>query len=114
MAVVATQKLVDYLALNQCEEDEDDHIDVEADLAAEGIRNKKFLKSLKGDIIMHTTAIIISQPFHVITIRIMSQFIGKENQYVYAVLLQFGFFFYYVVLGVFLVQLEKFINKMVF
>lgn len=82
IAVVATQKIVDHFALNKCDEEEDDS-DVE--FSSERTRNKKFLKCLKSDIITHTAAIVISQPFHVITIRIMSQFIGKENQYVYDV-----------------------------
>jgi carrier protein len=74
ISVVATQKMIDYLDLNRAEEEED--TDVEEN------RKQKFLKCLKGDIITHTTAIVISQPFHVITIRIMSQFVGKETKYV--------------------------------
>ncbi|XP_064212092.1 mitochondrial carrier homolog 2 isoform X2 [Tribolium castaneum] len=72
--LVATQKMMEYLDLNQQDEEED--TDVEEN------RKQKFLKCLKGDIITHTTAIIISQPFHVITIRIMAQFVGKEAKYV--------------------------------
>lgn len=40
-----------------------------------------FLKTVKKEFISRTAAIIISHPFHVITIRMMAQFIGRETKY---------------------------------
>lgn len=36
---------------------------------------------MKSDLISHTAAIVVSQPFHVITIRMMAQFVGREAKY---------------------------------
>lgn len=36
---------------------------------------------MKKDVVSRLTAIIVSQPFHVITIRMMAQFVGGEKRY---------------------------------
>lgn len=42
---------------------------------------ERFNKSLKRDLILHASGIIISHPFQVISIRMMAQFVGKETIY---------------------------------
>lgn len=42
---------------------------------------KRFETKLKRDIVVHTAGAIISSPFHVISIRMMAQFIGRETKY---------------------------------
>jgi len=46
-------------------------------------RKKKevFIKSVKKDLLSRITAIVVSHPFHVITIRMMAQFVGGETKY---------------------------------
>lgn len=44
-------------------------------------RFEYFFKTIKCDIITHTAAIVVSQPFHVITVRMMAQFVGRETIY---------------------------------
>lgn len=53
-------------------------------------RKKKFVNCVKCDIITHATAIIVSQPFHVITVRMMAQFVGRETKYVYVSTVLYG------------------------
>lgn len=36
---------------------------------------------MKKDLVSRVTAIIVSHPFHVITIRMMAQFVGREAKY---------------------------------
>lgn len=43
----------------------------------------RFLKSLKRDLILHASGIIITHPFQVISIRMMAQFVGRETIYKY-------------------------------
>ncbi|XP_055690993.1 mitochondrial carrier homolog 2 [Lutzomyia longipalpis] len=40
-----------------------------------------FQRKLKRDIIIHTSTILIAQPFQVISIRMMAQFVGRETIY---------------------------------
>lgn len=42
---------------------------------------ERFLKELKRDLILHASGIIIAQPFQVISIRMMAQFVGRETIY---------------------------------
>lgn len=44
----------------------------------------RFLKSLKRDLVLHASGIIITHPFQVISIRMMAQFVGRETIYKYA------------------------------
>lgn len=40
-----------------------------------------FRRQLSRDIVLHVTALALSQPFHVISVRMMAQYIGKETIY---------------------------------
>ncbi|KAJ8919862.1 hypothetical protein NQ315_006391 [Exocentrus adspersus] len=75
LSAIATQKLIDYL-----EPPRDDDEDFEEEPTEEQKR-ERFIRSVKCDIITHTAAIFVSQPFHVITVRMMAQFIGRETKY---------------------------------
>uniref|UniRef100_A0A1L8E014 Putative mitochondrial carrier protein n=1 Tax=Nyssomyia neivai TaxID=330878 RepID=A0A1L8E014_9DIPT len=48
---------------------------------AEERERKAFQRKLKRDIIVHTSTILIGQPFQVISIRMMAQFVGRETIY---------------------------------
>ncbi|XP_046968619.1 mitochondrial carrier homolog 2-like [Vanessa cardui] len=40
-----------------------------------------YYKLCRRDMIMHTASVIISYPFHVVSVRMMASFIGKEEEY---------------------------------
>lgn len=42
---------------------------------------KRYEIKLKRDLVTHTAGAIIASPFHVISIRMMAQFVGKETKY---------------------------------
>lgn len=44
-------------------------------------RKEAFIKSVKRDLANRVATIIVSHPFHVITIRMMAQFVGREARY---------------------------------
>ncbi|KAF5276505.1 hypothetical protein FQA39_LY06574 [Lamprigera yunnana] len=69
----ASQKVLQHMDFDK------DEIDDELDEPTN--RKEVFLRSVKKDLVTRTTAIIISHPFHVITIRIMAQFVGRETTY---------------------------------
>ncbi|KAL3275310.1 hypothetical protein HHI36_020077 [Cryptolaemus montrouzieri] len=73
LSAIATQKVTEYLEVNRNDDDEDEDVEI--------ARRKKFIRTIKNDIITRATTIIVSQPFHVITVRIMAQFIGREIKY---------------------------------
>lgn len=56
------------------EEEEDDDI-------KEDEYTDRFEKQLKRNIIVHAAGAVISSPFHVISIRMMAQFVGRETKY---------------------------------
>lgn len=41
----------------------------------------KFQNNLKRDLVIHASGIIVTHPFHVISLRMMAQFIGRETTY---------------------------------
>lgn len=43
--------------------------------------DEQFKKQLKRNLVVHTAGVVISQPFHVISIRMMAQFVGREKVY---------------------------------
>ncbi|XP_055621313.1 mitochondrial carrier homolog 2 [Toxorhynchites rutilus septentrionalis] len=43
--------------------------------------DEQFKKQLKRNLVVHTAGVVISQPFHVISIRMMAQFVGREKLY---------------------------------
>lgn len=69
-----SEKIADYLKCPSLEEEDDNNIS-EEDLY------KRFETKLKRDVVTHTAGAIISSPFHVISIRMMAQFVGKETKY---------------------------------
>ncbi|XP_050351906.1 mitochondrial carrier homolog 2-like [Nymphalis io] len=40
-----------------------------------------YYKLCRRDMIMHTASVIVSYPFHVVSVRMMASFIGKEEEY---------------------------------
>lgn len=42
---------------------------------------ERFHQQLKRNIVVHAAGAIISSPFHVISVRMMAQFVGKETKY---------------------------------
>ena len=44
-------------------------------------RDRIFLTDLSRDVVCRTAAIVASQPFTVIAVRMMAQFVGGENKY---------------------------------
>lgn len=43
--------------------------------------DEQFKKQLKRNLVVHTAGVAISQPFHVISVRMMAQFVGREKIY---------------------------------
>lgn len=60
--------------------DEDETEPVEEEMTDAEKRNL-FLRKLARDILSRSAAVIVSQPFHVVTIRTMAQFVGRETKY---------------------------------
>lgn len=74
VCAVATDKILKWYDGETVEEEEE--------IIAAPVDNKqKFFNDLKRDLFSRTGAIIICQPFHVITIRMMAQFVGNETKY---------------------------------
>lgn len=40
-----------------------------------------YIKLGRRDMIMHTAAVVVSYPFHVVSVRMMASFVGKEEEY---------------------------------
>ncbi|XP_030752866.1 mitochondrial carrier homolog 2-like [Sitophilus oryzae] len=76
LSALAAQKCSEYLKVP-----ETDDLDFEEEEETEEQRKQKWIALLKYDVITHTAAIVVSQPFHVITIRMMAQFVGREAKY---------------------------------
>lgn len=49
---------------------------------------KDFKKQLSRDVVLSVSAICLTQPFHVISVRMMAQFVGHETAYSYVDLKQ--------------------------
>lgn len=41
----------------------------------------RFKSQMKRDLVIHSAGIVITQPFHVISLRMMAEFVGKETKY---------------------------------
>lgn len=41
----------------------------------------QYITQLRRDLFLHTSGILISQPFHVVSVRMMAQYVGKETKY---------------------------------
>nr|CAI5820149.1 unnamed protein product [Callosobruchus analis] len=74
LSAIATYRLTEYLN-PPCGDEEFDEEPTDEQ------RKKQFLRKLKCDVVLHSCAIFVSQPFHVITVRMMAQFVGRETKY---------------------------------
>ena len=83
-----SEKLADKFGLTAYQEERDDGKDDEVDDSEEETQRKEMIKNdeklwrkftmdIKRNIVMHSAGIFISQPFHVISVRMMAQFVGK-------------------------------------
>lgn len=75
VGALASQKVLECMELDKQPEPQDDNR-----TEAEKERDR-YIKTLTKEVISRFTAIIFSQPFHVITIRMMAQFVGGEAKY---------------------------------
>lgn len=69
-----SEKVADKLGLARVEENEKENM-------TEDEYYERFRVKLKRDVVVHTAGAIIASPFHVISVRMMAQFIGSETKY---------------------------------
>lgn len=69
-----SEKIADKLGLAKVEDNEKDNMSQEEYF-------NRFETQLKRDIVVHTSAAIIVSPFHIISLRMMAQFVGQEMKY---------------------------------
>jgi carrier protein len=69
-----SDKIADKLNVERVEDEEKEDI-------TDSEFYERFQKKLKRDIVVHTAGAIISSPFHVISVRMIAQFIGRETKY---------------------------------
>ncbi|XP_075161511.1 mitochondrial carrier homolog 1 [Haematobia irritans] len=74
-SMVFSEKVADRLGLKAIEEDKDDKPLSDEELYFQ------FKHNLKRDVVLSVSGIIVSHPFHVISVRMMAQFIGRESLY---------------------------------
>lgn len=74
-SMVFSEKIADRLGLQAAEEKKDDELLTDEELY------QHFKLNLKRDVVLTVSGIVISQPFHVISLRMMAQFIGRETLY---------------------------------
>ncbi|XP_017057813.1 mitochondrial carrier homolog 2 [Drosophila ficusphila] len=77
VAMVVSERVADSLGLEQPEEIKDDS----QKRKEEEEMYIQFKSSLKRDIVLTVTGIVASHPFHVISLRMMAQFVGRETLY---------------------------------
>ncbi|KAH8345903.1 hypothetical protein KR067_008727 [Drosophila pandora] len=75
VAMVVSERVADKLGLDKPEEVKDD-----SDLSEEEMY-VLFKSTLKRDIVLTVSGIVASHPFHVISLRMMAQFVGRESLY---------------------------------
>lgn len=75
VALVVSERVADKLGLDKPDEIKDD-----LDLSEEEMY-VQFKTTLKRDIVLMVSGIVASQPFHVISVRMMAQFVGRETLY---------------------------------
>lgn len=71
-----SEKIADRLGVEKVDETRFPNADTDDEEYQE-----RFQCQLKRDLVVHAAGIIISQPFHVMTIRMMAQFVGRETKY---------------------------------
>ncbi|KAH8342353.1 hypothetical protein KR059_002775 [Drosophila kikkawai] len=73
VALVVSDRVADKLGLAPPEEIKDDINQTDEEM--------QFKSTLKRDIVVTVTGIVASHPFHVISLRMMAQFVGRESLY---------------------------------
>lgn len=73
-----SEKIADLAGCPKIDETEKEYNDSDEELED---YYKRFEVKLKRDLVTHTAGAIISSPFHVISIRMMAQFVGRETKY---------------------------------
>lgn len=74
LSTVGSEKLAERVGLKAPEKRKED------DLSGEEMK-ERYVVQLKRDLFLHTTGIVISQPFHVVSVRMMAQYVGRETKY---------------------------------
>lgn len=69
-----SEKLADKLKMQKVDEEEKDDMTEEEYC-------KRFETQLKRSVVVHAAGTLISSPFHVISVRMMAQFVGRETKY---------------------------------
>lgn len=69
-----SEHIADKLGMAKVDDNEKDDMD-------EDEFTKRFEIQLKRNIVVHAAGAVISSPFHVISIRMMAQFVGRETKY---------------------------------
>lgn len=72
--IIYSEKVADSLHLERIEKIDKEELSDEQLFA-------NFRKRLQRDIVVHTASAIIYSPFHVISVRMMAQFVGRETKY---------------------------------
>jgi len=76
VSMIFSEKIADRMGLPAVDEKDKD----ESDLTDEELY-VQFKVNLKRDVVLCVSGIIVSHPFHVISLRMMAQFIGRETLY---------------------------------
>ncbi|XP_053687481.1 mitochondrial carrier homolog 2 [Sabethes cyaneus] len=76
-----SEKLADHLGIEKVKQPKSEEARQNDENAAVEEIDEHFKKSLKRNLVVHTAGVVISQPFHVISIRMMAQFVGRERIY---------------------------------
>ncbi|KNC34673.1 hypothetical protein FF38_09124 [Lucilia cuprina] len=74
-SMIFSEKIANRLGLQALEYNKDDDLLTDEELYLQ------FKVNLKRDVVLSVSGIVISQPFHVISVRMMAQFIGRETIY---------------------------------
>ncbi|XP_065361036.1 mitochondrial carrier homolog 2 [Calliphora vicina] len=74
-SMIFSEKIANRLGLHAMEDKKDE------DLLTDDELYQQFKVNLKRDVVLSVSGIVISQPFHVISVRMMAQFIGRESLY---------------------------------
>lgn len=69
-----SEHIADKLGMAKVDEEEKENMDEEE-------YTKRFETQLKRSVVVHAAGAVISSPFHVISIRMMAQFVGRETKY---------------------------------
>ncbi|XP_054735238.1 mitochondrial carrier homolog 2 [Anastrepha obliqua] len=76
VSMIFSEKIADRVGLPEVDDkDKDDNNLTDEELYIQ------FKVNLKRDVVLSVSGIIVSQPFHVISLRMMAQFIGREKLY---------------------------------